>query len=210
VAVRRTARILALLIVAFAVVTLRVVAAGELAIAASDAALRAGDPREAVTQAGRAAGLYAPGAPHVDVAYLRLKALAQAAEEHKRTDLSLLAWRSIRIASRETRWLITPHAADADEADRAIARLMARQGEDPEQQERIAAQQLQQLATSERPRLMWVLVLIASFVSSVVGLWWFARAAAGVSGTLEWSAARLPAAITLAGVALYLLALWRA
>jgi hypothetical protein len=54
------------------------------------------------------------------------------------------------------------------------------------------------------------MVLIVSFVASVVGTLWFARRVAGVAGELEFSAARLPGLLLLTGIVLWLLAVWRA
>ena len=53
-----------------AAATLRVITSGEREIAASTDGLRAGDPHAATEHARRAAGWYAPGAPHVRVAYV--------------------------------------------------------------------------------------------------------------------------------------------
>ena len=107
---RRVARALALSAFALSVAAAlvfalghRVVQAGEREVLASTAALASGDPREAVVRARRAAGLYAPFAPHVRVAYDRLAALATAAEKRGDRDLALFAWRGVRTAALETR-----------------------------------------------------------------------------------------------------------
>ena len=63
---------IALIGLVIAAATVRVVLAGEREIKDSTAALRAGDPHAAALHARRAAGWYAPGAPHVRVAYDRL------------------------------------------------------------------------------------------------------------------------------------------
>jgi hypothetical protein len=76
--------------------TLRVVFSGEAEIAAGTRALRDGQPREAIACSARAAAWYAPGAPHVAVAYRRLARLAEAAEARHRTELALMAWRGVR------------------------------------------------------------------------------------------------------------------
>ena len=108
---------------------------GEKEIALSTAALRAGDPHGAAEHARRAAGWYAPGAPHVRVAYERLLALGTAAEGLGDRDTALYALRGARTAAIETRWLFTPHEEDlerADAAHRALRRpLRARPGRAP-------------------------------------------------------------------------------
>ncbi len=72
---------------------------GEKEIALSTAALRAGDAHAAVEHARRAAGWYMPGAPHVRVAYERLLALGTAAEGLGDRDTALFAFRGVRTAA---------------------------------------------------------------------------------------------------------------
>jgi hypothetical protein len=114
-----------------AAVTVRVIVAGEREIALSTAALRAGDPHEAAVHARRAAGFYAPGAPHVRVAYERLIALATKAETRGDSKLAAFAWQGVRTAAMETRWLVTPHAEDLERANAALARLQAAEQRTP-------------------------------------------------------------------------------
>ncbi len=200
----------AVAVAALGAITARIVVSGEAEIAASTAALIAGDAHEAVVRARRAAGWYAPGAPHVAVAYERLIALAQAAEEHKRRDIALLAWRGIRTAALETRWLIVPHRDELQRANAEIARLSELAGHGDGSSGAIADQQLVLLAAHQAPRLMWVMLLIASFGLVIARALWWARLAAGTGGRLRWARAHYPAALTLLGIALWLLALWRA
>src|SRR4029078_11014960 len=122
---------------------------------------RAGDARGAAEHARRAAGWYAPGAPHVRVAYERLMALATTAEGRGDREIALFAWRGVRTAAIETRWLFTPHEEDLGRANQAIARLSAAtprppgtRGEPPAVIER---EQLEALGRDEAPRAGWVL-----------------------------------------------------
>jgi hypothetical protein len=194
--------------------TVRVIISGEKEIAASTQALERGDPREAAVRARRAAGWYAPGAPHVRVAYDRLQALARAAEERHRLDLALLAWRSVRSAAIETRWLMSPHRDELDRANREIARLSAGLPRAPDaraaSEDRVVADQLNVLLRQEAPRLPWVVALVTGFVAWTLGLVWWARRVAGVAGQTQWSRAMWPALLVLLGAALWLLAAWRA
>ena len=203
---------LAVTVAVLGAITARIVVSGEAEIAASTEALIAGDAHEAVVRARRAAGWYAPGAPHVPVAYERLVALAQAAEEHKRRDLALLAWRGVRSTALETRWLIVPHRAELQRANAEIARLSERAGDGNGDGApgAMAGQQLALLAGHQAPRLQWVVLLITSFVMVTVGTLWWARLVAGPGGRLRWARAHYPAALVLLGTALWLLALWRA
>lgn len=188
-------------------ITARVVIAGEDEIAASTTALEAGDAREAIVRARRAAGWYAPGAPHVRVAYERLVALAVAAEDHGQDDLAKLAWRAVRSASTETRWIVTPHAGDRARADQEIARLEAKvPGQrDPDPSLRAAA--LERLASRDPLRRLWAAALVAGFVVAAVGFALWARQAAAAGGVVRGR--RWGLILALAGAALWLLAVWR-
>ena len=199
--------VFAIVVAALGAVTARVIVAGEREIAASTKALEAGDAREAIVRARRAASWYAPGAPHVRVAYERLIALAEAAESHGRDDLAKLAWRSLRSASTETRWIVTPHADDRARADAEIARLEGKVAGPRDPDPAIVAEQLQKLAVDEPLRLVWSISLVGGFFLAAAGFSIWSRRAASVGGTV--SGARLPLLLTLGGAALWLLALWR-
>ena len=219
---RRALQLGALGVVALGLVCARVVIAGEHEIAASTEALRQGDPVQATVRARRAAGWYAPGAPHVRVAYERLRALAQAAEQHRRFDLALLAWRAVRSSSTETRWLVTPHAADLEQADREIARLLSmpvgERGTVGEPDPALAAAELETLGREPGPRVPWMVALVAAFALGAAGLALAARqmgegaatAAAGGWWRAAWTRARSGLLLTALGLGLWLLALWRA
>ncbi|MBW2457436.1 MAG: hypothetical protein JRI68_23215 [Deltaproteobacteria bacterium] len=201
---------LAVVVAALGAGTGRVVLAGDAELAASNAALGAGDPHEAVVRARRAAGWYAPGAPHVAVAYTRLVALAEAAEQHNQLDLALLAWRGVRSAALETRWVVVPRDAERARANTEIARLSKVQSDRDGTPAVQPAEQLELLAGHEAPRRPWVIALVAAFVLQVGGFLWWARRVAGPAGRLRWAQAHYPAALALLGVVLWLLALWRA
>jgi hypothetical protein len=200
----------AVLVAGVGAVTGRVVWSGEAEIAASTAALERGDAREATVRARRAAGWYAPGAPHVRVAYERLTAMALAAEAHRRDDVALLAWRAIRSSSLETRWLVTPHRHDLERANREIARMTSKPTKAAAADPALEATHLQALLRQEAPRAPWLVALVVGFLLWAVGLGWWARAAADVAGRLAWTRARLPAAIALLGMVLWVVAVWRA
>ena len=194
--------------------SLRVVAAGEAEITASTAALRAADPHAATVHARRAAGWYAPGAPHVRVAYQRLVALATTAEGLGDRETALLAWSSIRAAAIETRWLVTPHEADLARANQAIARLEAAAPRPPgtrtEPAAKIDREQLEALGRDDAPRVPWVVALVVAFVTWSAGAIWIVRRAIDAAGHVAWRRAAPGLVATVSGVALWLLAIWRA
>ncbi len=192
------------------VATARVVHSGEAEIKASNVALEAGDAREAIVRARRAARWYAPGAPHVAVAYDRLMALAAASEKNRRDDLALLAWRGVRVSVIETRWVVSPHPEHLQQADSEIARLMAKKPDAAEPDAIIRAEELQKLRRHEPPRTLWVALLASGFVLLAAGLFLWGRQVGGAGGRLLWSQARSGALLTVIGAALWLVAVWRA
>jgi hypothetical protein len=195
-------------------ITTRVLWAGEAEIAASTVALQQADLREATTRARRAAGWYVPGAPHVRVAYERLIAIATAAEGHGDRELALLAWRGLRTAAIETRWIVTPHQGDLDRANRAIARIEAAAPRPPgtrtEPPQRIEQRQLDALLRDEAPRIPWVILLVVAFVLWAGGAAWSVRGASLADAGQTWARARPGIFVTLAGMALWIVALLRA
>jgi hypothetical protein len=208
--VKRVFSFLATLALALAVWTARVVWGGEQEVVQSDIALAQGLPDEAITHARRAASFYAPGAPHVAFAYRRLTALAVAAEERHRRDTALLAWRALRQASLDTRWVVTPHDGDRARAEREIARLLALGvHERAEPDARIEARQWMLLQNDERPRARWIALLLAGLGLASGGFAWAATRAAG-AGRVDWSLARRPLLVSGIGLALWALGWWGA
>lgn len=192
------------------VATGRVIYSGEQELSASTAALDAGDPREAIVRARRAASWYAPGAPHVGVAYERLAALARAAEENKRDDLALLGWQAIRAASIDTRWLLSPHADDRERAEREIARLRAKIPNQVAPDAAIATEQLHKLRRHQPARPIWIVGLLSGFALLVGGLFVASRRAADAAGRLVLARAKVGLVVAVVGIGLWLLSLWQA
>jgi hypothetical protein len=194
--------------------TARVAFSGEKELGLSTAALRAGDAHGAAEHARRAAGWYVPGAPHVRVAYERLLALGTAAEGLGDRDTALFAFRGVRTASIETRWIVTPHEEDRDRADHAIARIEAEAPRAPglrnEPPAAVEREQLEALARDETPRTGWVLALVVGALTWAVGAAAVARRAVGATGTVSWPRAFPGLVAATAGIALWLLAIWRA
>lgn len=198
-------------VLALAVATLRVVYEGEMELAASSAALLSGDPHEAAVRARRAAAWYAPGAPHVEVAYARLAALATEAEAVQRVDIALLCWRGVRSAAMESRWIWTPHQRELDRANAEIARLesrLPRTGElAAEANETIERAWLARLAAGSTPSRTWTVVLVGSFATWAVGLVLVLWRATDAAGRVAWRRAASGIALTCAGVAGWVTAL---
>ncbi len=189
---------------ALAAVTARVIVAGEAELGASTAALRAGDPVEATVRARRAAAWYAPGAPHIRVAYERLMAIGKEAEARHRPDVALLAFEGVHEAAVATRWLVTPHADDLAAAAAAIARIRSRDLRPPEAtttpDAQIERELLEALATRPGPSRPTSAALGIAFVAMLGGLGWVVARAVDATGRLALPRARLGFAIAGAGL----------
>jgi hypothetical protein len=195
-------------------ITLRVMYSGEREIALSTEELRRGRPYEATQHARRAAGWYAPGAPHVRVAYARLVALATTAEKLGDRDAALFAWRAVRTAALETRWIFTPHVEDLGRANEAIARLSAAAPRPPGTRavppSEVLRQQLAALARDEGPDTFWVIAMILAAVAWSGGAAWVVRRATRPSGQVLWPRAAPALVVAGVGIAIWLAAIWRA
>jgi hypothetical protein len=119
----------ALLLLVFALVAYRVSERGARELAESERAFDAGRLEIAVEHARRAATAYVPGAPHVQLAFERLAAVARGAERTRDLALARRAWRATRAAAIESRHLWQPHAARLAAAELELARLA--QGPEP-------------------------------------------------------------------------------
>ena len=95
----------ALLLVIFALATLRTLWRGDAEMAASDRAFDQGELELALRHARRAATAYVPGAAHVDAAYARLQALGLGAERAR--DAALATSACARSAARRSRVAIS-------------------------------------------------------------------------------------------------------
>ncbi len=211
---RTAAFAIAVVGVAIVAVSARVMAAGEHEIGLSTDELRAGHPIEAAQHARRAAGWYMPGAPHVRVAYARLIALADAAEKIGDRQTALFAWRSVRTAALDSRWLVTPHEEDLERADDAIARLSAAvprpAGTRTDPVAEIQRDALEALAREDGPDRGWSVVLVGGVGAWIGGALVAARRAVSATGTIAWSRAAPALAVVALGAFAYLLAVWRA
>lgn len=207
-----TLRVLVLLLLVVAGVTGRAVWAGEHEIASSSDALRAGDAASAIVHARAAALWYAPGAPHVRVAYGRLMALGREAEQRKAWDTALASYRAVVTASASTRWWIEPHRAEADEARAAIARIEAKVGARAplaatEPAATVEQAQLNALAARSGPSPLWKLVLVAAFCVMLAGLVLLLRFGLDETGRLQRARALPALAVAVLGLLGYCAAL---
>lgn len=205
---------LALIGLVIGAATVRVIAAGEREITLSTAALRQKDPHEAIVHARRAAGWYAPGAPHVSAAYQRLIALAIAAEGLGQTETALFAWNAVRGSALETRWLVTPHEEDLVRANQAIASLMSKApgplGTRADPPSVLEQRYLDDLLKDEAPRVPWISALVAAFGAWTSGAYLFARKAISPTGRILWDKAKLYLALLSLGILVWVLAYFQA
>jgi hypothetical protein len=200
-------------LLAFALLTWRVVRDGEAQMRESDRAFDAGDLRAATLHARRAAVLYAPGAPHVGEAYQRLVAIAVGSEAVGHPEMAVLAWGAVRGAALETRHVFVPHQAELERANQSLARLeaLAPSPLTPRASpERIRERALRELERDDAPRAPWVIALVAGFALAFLGLGVTALYGVGKDGTLAVSQAKLGLVLTLLGAACWTIAAWKA
>ena len=198
---RTALRALLVFTLVLAAFTLRVVVGGEREIAASTASLDRGDVHGAIEHARTSALFYAPGAPHVRVAYARLLAIGEEAERRREWDLALLAFRSVTTASHSTKWVVSPRAEDASVAAMSVERLEQKRAGAAAETFDLPARPLVRSATPLR------FSLPAAFGALVCGLVLTLRRGLDESGRVRLGAAAPGLAITLVGTALYVVAL---
>jgi len=208
---RRASLALTLVVLAFAAMTVRVVHDGEQALAASDDAFNRGDLANAVLFARRAAIAYAPGAPHTRAALARLRAVAVGSEGVGDPASARLAWGAVRAAALETRFFIEPYAADREEADRALARLVSEPGAgDAEARTRALARAREALARIPGPSPAGSLLLVLGLGLAAVGTGWVALRGITREGRLIPRAFSVGVAVFVLGVACWTFAAYRA
>lgn len=208
---RRASLALTLVVLAFAAMTFRVVHDGEQALTDSDQAFNRGDLANAVLYARRAAIAYAPGAPHTRAALARLRAVAVGSEGVGDLASARLAWGAIRAASLETRFFVEPYAAEREEADRALARLIAGAGAtDTETRARGLAQARAELARIPGPSPAGSLLLVVGLALAALGTAWVGVRGITREGRLMPKAFTLGVVVFALGVACWTLAAYRA
>jgi hypothetical protein len=208
---RRASLVLAFIVLAFAAMTFRVVHDGEEALAESDRAFNRGDLPAAVLYARRAAIAYAPGAPHTRAALARLRAVAVGSEGVGDIGSARLAWGAIRAAAVETRSFIEPYAAEREEADRALARLVSEpQASDADARARALAEAKESLARIPGPSPGGSLLLLVGLGLSAFGIGVVAVRGITREGRLIPRAFALGALVFALGVACWTFAAYRA
>lgn len=204
---------LLLAVLALAVLTARAVIEGKDEMRESDRAFNAGDLRGATAHARRAAVLYAPGAPHVSVAYARLTAIAIGSEAANNPEMAILAFSAVRGAALETRHVWIPYRAELERANLGLARLEAR-GQSPlvpvGTPEQIQQRALLALERDDAPRAPWVIGLLFGFALALSGLVVTVLRGVGMDGRLVPARARLGLALSLIGAACWTIAAYKA
>jgi hypothetical protein len=184
-----------LLVVLSAMLTLRMVQDGEEAMRISDAAFHRGDVRTATQYARRAATSYVPGAPHVERAYGRMRAIATGAEAAGDRTLAEIAWQSLRGSALETRHWRTPHRVDLEQANTSLARLAADSVSHPAQR-RVERDAMAVLTREDPGRTLWPLLAGLGFALTLLGFALLGWRGVAPDGTL------VPRALKLGGLML--------
>lgn len=150
------------------VVVTRAIWQGRSRVAEGDRAMARGKIDTAVLSWSRAARWYVPLAPHVGQAHHRLADFAQRAEADGKPGQALMAWRALRSSILATRSFYTPSGDRLEQANRAIARLMAAEVAPAETAPAgtSEADQYQRLAEDSAPSVLWSLIALLG-----LGLW---------------------------------------
>jgi len=194
-----------------AALTARVILDGGAELAASNAAFDRGELVPSLEHARRSATLYAPGAPHVTLAYERLIAIAIGAEAAGQPKVAFLAWQAVRSAALESRHVWLPRQSELDRANQNLARLEAL-ARDPTEadQSKTQTQALSRLVADDAPAPAWILVLGVGFLLSLVGLALSAARGLDASGKVSLGRARLGLLLLAIGAACWTLAAYKA
>jgi hypothetical protein len=211
---RRAAIGLALLGLALATVTVRVVVSGRSELARGREALAAHDPAEAVVHLRRAARWYAPGARHPTAALDLLQIIASNAELAGDDRQARLAWEAERAAILGARSLYVPNADRLAQANQHIARLLAREEgprADPGKSEpERAAWHQALLDRDDAPLVGWTVLALAGFAGWVAGAVLFIARAVTDDDRLRPRPALRAGLLIFSGYAAFLIGLARA
>jgi hypothetical protein len=212
----------ALLVIGIVVATLgalaiRVVVEGRSALAEGDEAANAGRTDDAIAAWESAARWYLPLAPHVDEAYARLTATATAEPTNPSPSLRahrMAAWRAVRSAALATRHLWTPHTDDLAAANTAIAEMASRDPHGaaaggPDATTRRVFQ-ADRLTRDPRPGTGAVILAIVGLAAWLAGIGIVIRRGIDDAGRPSRRPALVGAALTLAGLAGWVVGLYNA
>jgi hypothetical protein len=201
---RKLAIVVGIVVAALATLSIRVVVDGRSALLDGDEALARGNAADAIASWETAARWYLPFAPHVDDAYERLTTLATKARAAKDSLTAIVAYRAIRSAAIATRSLWTPHAADLEAANAAIAELSALDPDGaPAAGVGVPARTgyyRERLASDARPTTAAAIIAGLGIVLWLVGIAYLVRRGTNDAGHLARRSAVVGAAITLAGL----------
>lgn len=185
---------------------------GERELELSDEAFNRGDVEAATLHARRAAVAYVPGAPHVDKAYERLLAVALGAEAAGDNRAAKLAWSAVRGAALESTHVFVPRRRELEQANRALARLTARElrRRSVEEESELYQAELRRLHKPPATPRKWVIVVALGFVLTGGGFSWIAARGVARDGRVQTRRVLLGLAIILAGVTCWTLAAYTA
>lgn len=207
-AVARALGVVAILGVALGVLAGRVVLEGREHLVLSDRAFDEGDLRTSVLHARRAAAAYLPGAPHVDAAFERLRAIAIGSEAKGDRKVAALAWRAIRGASLEARHVSLVRTNDLAIANASLARLASVETRPPDPEVLTRAEEA--LRRDDAPEPRWSAALALGFVLAALGAALVIRRGVSPVGRFQGKAAAWGLALACLGTVLWVLAAWQA
>ncbi len=201
---RRLSLVLAFAVLVLGVLTARAVLEGQAELERSKAAFDQGKLSDAVLHARRAAVAYAPGAPHVALAYDRLRTIARGSEAAGDPQTARLAWGAIRSAAIETRHVFSPEEALREEADRQLARLAAEAR--PATATRTPRRPVDSAAAGPHP--LWAALLALGFGLLLAGLAFVSLRGVERDGKIRLRPLLVGLAVSLLGAACWTMSLY--
>jgi hypothetical protein len=193
-----------LLVLVLGLLTARALRDGEAELERSTQAFNQGDLRGAVLHARRSAVAYVPGAPHVEAAYARLRAIAEGAEARGDADTARLAWGAVRTAALESRHLWVTRGDELATANRQLERLQAEKPSGAKPPRRRS----HSVPEHPGPRPGWSVALALGFLLALAGLGWFGFYAVRPDGSLNRQRAWVGLLLGVLGAACWTLSLY--
>jgi len=203
---------LLVVVLGLGLLTGRVLYASRSELAQGQSAYERGDLEASVVHLRRAAHWYAPGSPYVATALDDLRRIGRHAEMEGQDDLALAAYRAVRTSCLGTRSFYTPHEDRLDEANQRIAALMARQRPLPPMDrgktvDRLRREHLELLQRVEEPDPLWSLLACLAFLAWIGGGFGFVFRGLDEELHIQRRPATVWATVTVASIALWVVAL---
>ena len=205
---------LLMIFVVAGVSTLRAILDGQSYLRQGDESMEKGEPQKALRYWRRSARWYVPFASHDDLAFSRMKTLADKAKSEQNTTLELAALRGMRSSIWATRHVTTPHQEMLPEVNKKISVIMAglenRHQSGNQSLAEKEAWHLKALNKDESPKKSWTLLAAFGFVVWLLSIYGFTQKGFDQEGLLNIKNAMVFSFFFVVGFLVWLLGLWYA